>query len=398
MLPAYPKRSEKMFVHFPCLRPRCAAGAVLAAALATLGWSGGATAQGSPPQGSPPQGGIPSGVPVQATTAKRQDVPVLLRNIGTVQAWNSVQVRARVDGTLDTVFFKEGQTVRRGDPLALIDPRPYAAALALAQAKKAADEAQLVNAQRDLARYASLSRNDFASRQQVDTQAATVAQFEANIKGDVAAIATAQLNLDFCHINAPLEGRVGLRQVDPGNQIHATDTQPIVSITQIHPIAVIFTLPQDDLPQIQAGMARGSVPVLAATSDDKAVLSQGSLETIDNTIDTTTGTIRLKAVFDNADDKLWPGQFVNVGLQVDTLHDVVTVPSPAVQRGPDGLYAYVVKPDSTVAMQPVEVRQDDGQTAVIAKGLDGGVEVVTNGASRLQNGTAVTVRLAKASS
>ena len=376
-----------MFVHFSCVRLRCVAVAVLTA-VATIGWSGGATAQGSPP----------SGVPVQATTSKRQDVPVLLRNIGTVQAWNSVQVRARVDGTLDTVFFKEGETVRRGAALALIDPRPYAAALALAQAKKAADEAQLVNAQRDLVRYSSLSRNDFASRQQVDTQAATVAQLEATIKGDVAAIDTAQLNLDFCHINSPLEGRVGLRQVDPGNQIHATDTQPIVSITQIHPIAVIFTLPQDNLPQIQAAMARGSVPVLAATSDDTAVLSRGSLETIDNTIDATTGTIRLKAVFDNADDKLWPGQFVNARLQIDTLHDVVTVPTVAVQHGPDGLYAYVVKPDSTVAMQPVEVRQDDGQMAVIAKGLDGGIQVITNGASRLQNGTAVTVSPAKASS
>jgi multidrug efflux system membrane fusion protein len=376
-----------MFVHFSCVRLRCVAVAVLTA-VATIGWSGGATAQGSPP----------SGVPVQATTSKRQDVPVLLRNIGTVQAWNSVQVRARVDGTLDTVFFKEGETVRRGAALALIDPRPYAAALALAQAKKTADEAQLVNAQRDLVRYSSLSRNDFASRQQVDTQAATVAQLEATIKGDVAAIDTAQLNLDFCHINSPLEGRVGLRQVDPGNQIHATDTQPIVSITQIHPIAVIFTLPQDNLPQIQAAMARGSVPVLAATSDDTAVLSRGSLETIDNTIDATTGTIRLKAVFDNADDKLWPGQFVNARLQIDTLHDVVTVPTVAVQHGPDGLYAYVVKPNSTVAMQPVEVRQDDGQTAVIAKGLDGGIQVITNGASRLQNGTAVTVSPAKASS
>jgi multidrug efflux system membrane fusion protein len=397
MLSVYLNRSEKMFVRFPCLRLRCVAVAVLAA-LATVGWSGRVTAQGSAPQGSAPQGSAPSGVPVQATISKRQDVPVLLRNIGTVQAWNAVQVRARVDGTLDTVFFKEGETVRRGAALALIDPRPYAAALAQAQAKKAADEAQLVNAQRDFARYSSLSRSDFASRQQVDTQAAMVAQFDATIKGDVAAIETAQLNLDFCHINAPLEGRVGLRQVDPGNQIHATDTQPIVSITQVHPIAVIFTLPQDDLPQIQAAMARGGVPVLAATSDDKAVLSRGSLETIDNTIDTTTGTIRLKAVFENADDKLWPGQFVSVALQVDTLHDVVTVPTVAVQHGPDGLYAYVVKPDSTVAMQPVEVRQDDGQTAVIVKGLDGGVAVVTNGASRLQSGTVVTVSPAKASS
>jgi multidrug efflux system membrane fusion protein len=382
-----------MFVHFPRSILRCLAVATLTATIAAGGWSGEASAQGNTaPAGSQ------SGVPVHVAAAKRQDVPVLLRNIGTVQAWNSVQVRARVDGTLDTVYFKEGQTVRRGDALALIDPRPYAAALAMAQAKKAADEAQLANAQRDLARYSSLSRNDFASRQQVDTQAAMVAQFEANIKGDVAAIETAQLNLDFCHINAPLEGRVGLRLVDPGNQIHATDTQPIVSITQIHPISVIFTLPQDDLPQIQAAIAHGSVPALAASSDDKTVLSSGSLETIDNAIDVTTGTIRLKVRFDNADDKLWPGQFVNVRLQVDNLHDVVTVPSVAVQRGPDGLYAYVVKPNSTVAMQPVEVRQDDGQTAVIAKGLDEGVEVVTNGASRLQNGTVVTVSQTKASS
>jgi membrane fusion protein, multidrug efflux system len=341
-----------------------------------------AAAQSTPPAPS---------VPVQATTAARQDVPVVLRNIGAVQAYQSVLVRARVDGTLEKILFREGQEVKIGDPVALIDPRPYAAALAQAQSKRAADEAQMANAQHDLGRYANLARNDFASRQQLDTQTATVAQFQANIAGDDAAIATARLSVEFCNIVSPIDGRTGLRMVDAGNLVHATDTQGIVSITQIHPIALLFTLPQENLPQVQAAMARGSVPVLAFTQDDKTQLSAGHLLTIDNTIDQTTGTMRLKAEFANADDRLWPGQFVNVHVQVDTLKGVVTVPSITVQRGPEGLYAYLVKPDGTVGMQPVEILQDDGHTAVIAKGLDEGAQVVTNGQSRLQNGSKVAV-------
>ncbi|MDA8248226.1 MAG: efflux RND transporter periplasmic adaptor subunit [Rhodospirillales bacterium] len=337
-----------------------------------------------------------SGVPVLAATAKRQDVPVVLRNIGAVQAFYSVLVRARVDGTLDRVFFTEGQEVRAGDAIALIDPRPYEAALAAAVAKKAADQAQLANAHADLTRYSNLARSDFASRQQVDTQQATVAELQATIAGDDAAIETARLNVEFCHITSPISGRTGLRLVDPGNLIHATDAQGIVTITQLHPIAVIFTLPQDDLPQIQAAMAQGSAPVLAFSGDDRTELAHGRLMTIDNQIDQSTGTVRLKAEFANPDNKLWPGLFVNAHLQAAILKDVVTVPSPALQRGPNGLYVYLVKSDQTVAMQPVKVTQDDGTLAVIADGVAPGAEVVVNGQLRLQNGSHVAV--AKASS
>ena len=359
---------------------RVVAGAVL---LALAVSSADAQSSGAPPP-------VP-GVPVQATLATRQDVPVVLHNIGVVQAYQSVLVRARVDGSLDKVLFREGQEVKAGDPLALIDPRPYAASLAQAQARKAADEALLANARRDLARTTNLARSDFASRQQLDTQTAMVAQDQATIAGDDAAIATARLNVEFCTIAAPIAGRVGLRQVDAGNLIHAADAQGIVNITQIHPIAVVFTLPQETLPQVQAAMARGNLPVLAYAADDRAKLAEGRLLTIDNAIDQATGTIRLKAEFANADDRLWPGQFVNARLLADTLRGAVAVPSIAVQHGPAGLFVYVVKPDSTVAMQTVELRQDDGTTAVIASGLDEGAQVVTSGQSRLQAGARVTV-------
>ena len=336
-------------------------------------------------------------VPVQAAEAKRQDVPVVLRNIGAVQAFYSVLVRARVDGTLDRVFFTEGQEVKAGDPIALIDPRPYQAALDAAVAKKAADQALLANARADLQRYANLARKDFASRQQVDTQQATVAQMQATIAGDDAAIESAKLNLQFCHITSPITGRTGLRLVDPGNLIHASDAQGIVTITQLHPIAVVFTLPQDDLPQIQAAMARGPAPVLAYSGDDHTELARGNLMTIDNQIDQSTGTIKLKAVFANPDNRLWPGLFVNAHLQVDVLKGVVTVPSTALQRGPNGVvYVYRVKPDATVAMQPVKVAQDDGKLAVIADGVGAGETVVVSGQMRLQDGSRVAI--AKASS
>ncbi len=368
--------------------------AVLCAAVAGLTPGGPVRAQQPPAAGAPAS----QGVPVQAVAVRKADVPVLLRNIGSVQAYQSVLVRARVDGTLERIFFTEGQDVKVGDSLALIDPRPYAAVLAQAKAKRAADESQLGNAQRDLTRYSNLASRDFASRQQVDTQSASVAQFTANLQGDDATIATAQLNLNFCNITSPIEGRVGLRMVDIGNLIHASDATGIVTITQVHPISVIFTLPQDTLPQIRAAMARSKLPVQAYTSDDKTLLSQGELLTTDNTIDQTTGTIRLKAVFANTDDKLWPGQFVNARLQVDTLKDALVVPSATIQRGPDGVFVYVVKPDQTVAVQAVGIRQDDGQIAVIDKGLDNGASVVLSGQSRLQAGVKVAVAQPKTSS
>jgi multidrug efflux system membrane fusion protein len=335
------------------------------------------------------------GVPVTVAPVVRQNVPVLLRNIGTVQAFQSVLVRPRVDGTIDKVLFTEGQDVKPGDVLVQIDPRPYAATLAAAKAKRASDQAQLANAQRDLARYSSLARSDFASRQQMDTQAAMVAQLTATVQGDDAAIATAQLNLDFTTIRSPIAGRTGLRLVDAGNLVHATDTTGLVTITQIHPIAVIFTLPQDDLPAIQTAMAKGTLPVMAYSSDDATLLDTGKLETIDNQIDASTGTIKLKAVFPNPQSRLWPGQFVNARLQTRTLDNAETVPSGAIQHGPYGLYVFVVKPDATVALAPVTVIQDDGTTAVIAQGVADGTQVVVAGQARLQAGTKVTATPAK---
>jgi multidrug efflux system membrane fusion protein len=331
-------------------------------------------------------------VAVQTATARVQDVPVLLRNIGAVQSFASVLVRARVDGTLDSVSFTEGQEVKAGDKIAQIDPRPYAAALAAAQAKKAADEAQLLNARNDLTRYNNLARSDFASRQQVDTQTSLVAQLQATIAGDQAAVEAARLNLEFCTIASPIDGRTGLRQVDPGNLIHATDTQGIVSIMQLRPIAVVFTLPQDELPQAQAALAQGHATVFAYSADDRIELGRGELLTIDNSVDQTTGTIKLKAQFANPDNRLWPGLFVNARLQVDTLPGAVTVPSVAVQRNSNGLFVFVVKPDNTVQTQKVSLHQDDGRLAVIADGLAAGAVVVTAGQLRLQDGSHVAAQ------
>ncbi len=335
------------------------------------------------------QSALPPAVPVTIGTASLADVPVTLRGLGTVQAFNAVTVKARVDGTLMEVKVSEGQKVKKGDLLAVIDPRPYQAALDAAMARKAQDEAALSNAQRDLTRYASLAKQDFASRQQVDTQESSVAASTAGLKGDDAAIAAAQLNLSFCYILSPIDGRVGLRQIDPGNLIHANDSGGIISIAQQQPIAVLFTLPQDTLPAIVDAMAARKLAVRAYTSDGQTELGEGELLTPDNAIDTTTGTIKLKAVFSNAQGRLWPGQFVDARLHVATRHDVLTVPAEAVQHGPAGLYAYVVKPDQTVAHRDIKVVQDNGTLAVIGKGLEPGDRVVVSGQSRLEDGSRI---------
>ncbi len=330
-------------------------------------------------------------VPVTMAEAERQDVAVVQRAIGTVQAFQSVLVRARVDGTLDKVLFTEGQLVKPGDLLAQLDPRPYQAMLDQVTAKRAADEAALVNARSDLVRYNDLAASQVASRQKLDQTKAGVAQAEAAVRGDEAQMAAAQLNLDFTRITSPLSGRVGLRLIDPGNYIRAADTNStgLVTIAQIQPIALVFTLPQDALPKVQAAMKRGKLPVMAYSSDDRTKLSEGELLTLDSSIDVSTGTIKLKAVFANADDALWPGQFVNVRLRMETRTGATTVPSAAVQRGSNGLYVFTVKPDGTAAVQAVEVEQDDGKVAVIGSGLQVGDKVVTSGQSRLTNGTKV---------
>ena len=323
--------------------------------------------------------------------AQRQDVPIVARAIGTVQAFQSVLVRARVDGTLDKVLFTEGQMVKPGDVLALLDPRPYQAVLDEAVAKKAADEANLVAARYDLKRYADLAASQVASQQKLEQTKATVAAGEAAVRGDDAQIAAAQLNLDFTRITSPVQGRVGLRMVDAGNYIRAADTSSsgLVAIAQIQPIALTFTLPQDQLPAVQAAMARGKLQVAAYSSDDRVRLSEGELLTIDSSIDVSTGTIKLKAAFPNDDNHLWPGQFVNVRLRLATEAGATTIPSPAVQRGPNGLYVFLLKPDNTVMAQPITVGQDDGQVAKVDAGIEPGSKVVTTGQSRLTNGTQV---------
>ena len=339
----------------------------------------------------------PNGVPVSTAPVVRRDVPVVLRALGTVQPFQTVTVRARVDGTLDRVLFQEGQMVKPGELIAQLDPRPYQAVLDQVLAKKAADGATLASARSDLVRYTELAGAQIASRQKFEQARAALAQAEAVVRGDDASIAAAQLNLGFTQIVSPIEGRAGLRQIDPGNLIRAADPAAtgIVTITQIHPIALLFTLPQDALPQVQAAMRHGPLPVMVSSGDGKTTLSEGRLMTIDSAIDPSTGTIKLKAVFGNVDDTLWPGQFVNVRMQTGVQQNVATVPSAAVQRGQDGFYVYRLKPDQTVELQPVSVAQDDGTLAVIAAGLDDGETVVASGQLRLTNGSRVAATAPK---
>ncbi len=353
-------------------------------------------AQGAPSSPAAPQGG---GVPVTVTKPIRQDVQVFLRGLGIVAASKTVIVRPRVDGTIDRVAFIEGEELLAGALIAQLDPRPYQAVLDQALARKASDEATLANARLDLRRSTQLASNQFAAQQTVDTRAATVAQLEANIKGDDATVSAARLNLEFTRITAPFDGRVGLRLVDPGNFVRAADnTSPgIVSLSQIRPISVTFTVAQDNLPDITAAMSRGKLLVAAWSADDKVKLADGELLTIDNAIDATTGTIKIKASFTNADNKLWPGQFVNARLLVDNRSKALTVPSSAVQRGPAGLFIYVVKPDQTVAARPIDVAQDTGAISVVTKGLAEDETIVLSGQSRLSNGARISAAIPSAS-
>lgn len=324
-------------------------------------------------------------VPVLAATAKTADVPVYLDGVGNTKALNTVTVRPQVDGKLISIKFNEGQDVNKGDVLALIDPTTYQAQLEQAVAKKAQDEALLANGKRDLERYTRLAASNAGPQQQADTQRATVAQQEAQVNLDQAAIDNARAVLAYTTITAPLSGRTGLRQVDEGNIVHASDTTGIVVITQVKPIAVFFNLPQQRLSAINAAMARGEPRVDVVGEDNKTVVQSGTLKVIDNQVDQSTGTVRLKAEFPNTDLKLWPGQFVNVRLLVDTLHDVVVVPTSAVQRGPNGTFVFVIKPGNTVAVQQVKVSQQDDVQSVIT-GVPAGQQVVTTGFSQLADG------------
>lgn len=341
------------------------------------------------PRGGPPGGPRNSVVAVQAGTVAREDVPIWLDGIGTVQAFNTVTVRARVDGELQRVSLQEGQLVKTGDLLATIDARPLQAQLAQAVAKKAQDEAQLANARRDLERNMNLK--EFASRQTVDTQRALVAQYEAQIRADEAAIEAVQVQLNYTTVTAPLSGRIGLRNVDQGNVVRASDQNGIATITQIQPIAVLFTLPEKQLQAVLAAQAQGSVKVEAQDREGRRLLDTGSLSVVDNLIDTGTGTIRLKAEMPNDPQKLWPGQFVNVRLLSTIRRGATTVPATVVQRGPQGTYAYVIKDDLTVEQRPIRVARQEETKAIIEEGLTPGERVVVDGQYRLQPGSKIRI-------
>ncbi len=339
-------------------------------------------------------GATPPAVPVTLATVSRADFPVYLNGLGTVQGLNTVTVRSRVDGQVDTIAFKEGQPVKQGDLIAQIDPRPYQAALDQAKAKKAQDQANLANAQLDLQRYTKLG--DFATRQQTDTQRSTVAQVTAQITADEAAIASAQTQLDYTTLRAPISGVTGLRLVDQGNIVNAATQTGIVTIAQIEPISVVFTAPQEQLSDIHDANAAGPVKVSALTTDGKRLLSEGSLAVINNTVDTTSGTIRLKANFDNQDHQLWPGQSVSTRLLATTLKDVTVVPDDAVQRGSDGLYAFTVNADNKAELRKIKVGKSvDGRT-VIEQGLSPGERVIVAGQYKVQPGIGVSVAVSRA--
>ncbi len=331
----------------------------------------------------------PPAVPVTAAAAKLADVPVYLTGLGTVQAFNIVEIRAQVNGTLIAIPVAQGQEVQKGDIVAEIDPRPYKAIYDQAMAQRAEDAAQLQSAELDLARFQSLEKRSFASVQQVDDQQATVNKLRAAIDADDAAIEAASINLGFCTIRAPITGRVGFYETDVGNLIEASAQTRILSITEDKPISVVFTLPEADLPRVQQAMTKGALPVLAYSADETTKLAEGMLLTPDNAIDTATGTIRLKATFENRKDALWPGEFVNARLLIGTLHDAVTVPEAAIQHGPSGLFVYTIKPDHTVETRDVAVSVPDGSDTVVTSGLQAGESVVVAGQSRLAPGVRV---------
>lgn len=330
-------------------------------------------------------------VPVLATMPQTKDVPVYLEGVGAIRALNTVTVRAQVEGKLIAVLFKEGQDVERGDILAEIDPAIYRAQLDQALAKKAQDEATLANAKLDLTRYQQLAQSNAGSKQQADTQRATVAQLEALVRSDQAAIDNAQTMLGYTKIVAPISGRTGLRLVDQGNIIKPGDTSGLVIITQVKPIAAQFSLPQQQLPRVNAAFAKGPLQVEVFGNDGRTVVETGTLAGIDNQVDQTTGTVRLKAQLPNDSLTLWPGQFVNVRVKVDTLSQAVVIPTSSVQRGPAGTYAFVIGPGEIVSAKPVTVVQQTDVEAVIGSGLATGDRVVTTGFANLAEGSRVLV-------
>ncbi len=343
------------------------------------------------PQGGRFQRQADQPVPTLAAPARTTDVPVYLDGVGIVKALNTVTVSSQVDGKLINIFFKEGQDVEQGFVLAQIDPTVYQAQYDQAVAKKAQDEATLANARVDLVRYINLAKTNAGPQQQADTQKALVAQLEAQVKSDQASIENQRAYLAWTKVVAPISGRTGIRQVDVGNIVQGSNGTPIVVLTQLRPISIIFTLPQQQLGQVTKALAAGEVTVDAFGPDHKTIIDHGNLKVVDNQIDQATGTLKLKAEFDNKDLQLWPGQFVDVRVLVDTRHQVVVVPTAAVQRGPNGPFVFVVGGDSKVAMRPVTVTQQDEDKSVITAGVNSGERVITTGFNQLADGSRVAI-------
>ena len=334
----------------------------------------------------------PHAVSVAVAKVERQDVPVYLVGLGSVTAFYTANIKSRVDGQIMRVNFQEGQIVKEGDLLILIDPRPYQVQLEQMQAQLFKDQASLRDARLNLDRYTTLIPSGSIAQQQVDTQKSTVDQLDGQVRTDQAQIDNAKLQLVYCNITAPFTGRVGLRQVDPGNIVHAADTNPMLVLTQLQPNAVIFTLPEDQLPTVSQHMKNSTLLVEAYSRDDQTKLATGKLQTIDNQIDQTTGTAKLKAVFDNKDNQLWPNQFVNANLLLETRKNSTVLPTAAILRGPQGTFVYAVKPDKTVEARNVAISLTQGNITTVTGGLSPGDTVVTDGQDKLQTGSKIEPR------
>lgn len=358
--------------------------------LAAAGYWGLTKWQAQSAAAKPPRDAASASVPVAVAQAQKGEIPVYLNGLGSVTPFNTVTVRSRIDGQLLRVTFQEGQFVRQGEMLAEIDPKPYQVQLEQAEGQLARDQAQLSNAKHDLQRYQALVEDGVITRQLFDTQAATVRQFDGVIRADQAAIDNANLNISYCRITAPLAGRVGLRLADVGNMIHAADANGLVVITQVQPIAALFTIPEDSLSQVLKRIRSGEhLSVEAYDRSGQTKIADGRVATIDNQIDQTTGTSRLKAVFDNKDNTMFPNQFVNVRLLVEMKKDKILIPAVAIQRGPQGTFVYVVKPDQTVDVRQVTVGIIEGTQASIDQGLSDGEQVVVDGVDKLRAGSKV---------
>jgi multidrug efflux system membrane fusion protein len=383
-------RTDRVTVS-PAAKPRRRIGLAVIGGVLLLGllWLG---LRGADPGKAGAAKGPGPAIPVIVASAERRDVPVYLTGLGTITAFNTVTVRTRVDGQIVQVAFREGQEVNKGDLLLVIDPRPFEVQLSQAQASLARDQAQLADARLNLERDRDLLAQGILPQQQMDSQRALVQQLEASAQVDQSQIDNARLQLTYCRITAPVGGRVGLRLVDEGNVVRAADLNGLLVITQLEPITVLFTLPEDSLPAVARRMKDGSLPVEAYSRDDQTKLASGSLLTIDNQIDSSTGTGRLKAVFENRDRTLWPNQFVNVRLLLEVKKAQIVVPAAAVQRGSQGVFAYVVKPDKTIEVHLLTVGLTQGGIAAIDAGLAPGDQVVTDGHEKVQAGSRVEPR------